>query len=186
MTVQDQGVGISAADQEKLFQPFSRLKDGHDLNPNGIGLGLSICRKVVEQFEGKIWIVQSKTAQSGAPEEHGTTFAFTMRLHDNPADSFPGLASVTSKQEPDPSSLSSLKNQINETCSAELKALQEATPAGEEEVKRARPAPSSVPHDESVESLSFEQMLLLADQKKAFKSVRVLIAEDQIIHQSLI
>jgi K+-sensing histidine kinase KdpD len=40
--VRDHGVGIRKKDQEKLFTPFAKIENGN-LNPNGVGLGLSIC-----------------------------------------------------------------------------------------------------------------------------------------------
>lgn len=52
--VQDSGIGISEADQRKLFRLFGRLSSTFSINTSGIGLGLSICKKIVETFEGKI------------------------------------------------------------------------------------------------------------------------------------
>ena len=57
--VQDTGVGIKKKDIDKLLKPFSMVKNSKNLNPNGIGLGLHICRKVVEKCAGKIWIEKS-------------------------------------------------------------------------------------------------------------------------------
>jgi len=46
--VVDSGIGISEADAAQLFQPFVCLEKGKYLNPNGIGLGLSICKAVLQ------------------------------------------------------------------------------------------------------------------------------------------
>ena len=45
--VSDTGIGIKEEDQAKLFTEFGRLDDEHGLNQNGIGLGLSICKRIV-------------------------------------------------------------------------------------------------------------------------------------------
>lgn len=47
--VRDSGSGIPDADLEKIFQPFVTTK------PNGLGLGLAICRSVAESHRGKLW-----------------------------------------------------------------------------------------------------------------------------------
>ncbi len=51
--VRDQGIGISAENQEKVFVPFIRL--GNRDVP-GTGLGLAVCRKIVEAMGGKLWV----------------------------------------------------------------------------------------------------------------------------------
>ena len=57
--IEDDGIGISKEDKKKLFKPFSRLKNGEYLNPNGHGLGLSNCKDIIEMLNGKIWIESS-------------------------------------------------------------------------------------------------------------------------------
>ncbi|MEO0472551.1 MAG: ATP-binding protein, partial [Bacteroidota bacterium] len=54
-SIQDNGIGIEDAYQDKIFSLFLRLnrKNGHQ---GGTGVGLSICRKIVHQHKGKIWI----------------------------------------------------------------------------------------------------------------------------------
>jgi PAS domain S-box-containing protein len=53
--VSDQGKGISPADKARLFQPFERLAETPTSIP-GLGLGLLVCRRLVEAHEGKIWV----------------------------------------------------------------------------------------------------------------------------------
>jgi two-component system sensor kinase FixL len=65
VSVQDSGVGIAAEVMDRLFQPFMTTK------PQGMGVGLSICRTIVEAHGGKIW-AQSEPGR-------GTTFRFTVR-----------------------------------------------------------------------------------------------------------
>jgi signal transduction histidine kinase len=50
----DTGVGIPEDKISSLFQEFSKIEDSQDLNPNGIGLGLFICKQVVEGCGGII------------------------------------------------------------------------------------------------------------------------------------
>ena len=53
-TVADTGIGISDADQRKLFRLFGKLSSSSKINTSGIGLGLHICKKIIETFGGKI------------------------------------------------------------------------------------------------------------------------------------
>jgi len=62
-----------------LFQKFQTVESSRDLNPNGIGLGLYICRKVVEACGGDIYISKS-VQKTEDPVYHGTRFVFTMSL----------------------------------------------------------------------------------------------------------
>ena len=68
----DQGVGISMDDQAKLFGPFQRLEQPIADRVKGAGLGLLVCRRLVEAHGGRIW-VESEPGQ-------GSTFFFTLPL----------------------------------------------------------------------------------------------------------
>jgi PAS domain S-box-containing protein len=52
--VEDTGIGISAADQQRLFLPFSQVESGSTRKFEGTGLGLSISKSLVELMGGKI------------------------------------------------------------------------------------------------------------------------------------
>lgn len=79
--VSDRGIGISPADQAKLFEPFQRLEK-RPSGVRGIGLGLMVCRRLVEAHGGHIW-VESKPG-------HGSSFFFTMPLSQGlPGDKMP-------------------------------------------------------------------------------------------------
>lgn len=54
-SVQDQGVGISAEDQELLFRKFFRAEDFRTRETSGTGLGLYLCMELAERMDGKIW-----------------------------------------------------------------------------------------------------------------------------------
>jgi signal transduction histidine kinase len=53
--VQDQGPGLSAEDQKKLFGKFARLSAKPTGGEHSTGLGLSIVKKMVEAMNGKVW-----------------------------------------------------------------------------------------------------------------------------------
>jgi signal transduction histidine kinase len=72
-SVKDQGIGISPDKQGRLFEPFQRIETT-GLNVSGTGLGLVVCRRLVEAHGGRIWL-QSKAGE-------GSTFYFTLPLHE--------------------------------------------------------------------------------------------------------
>src|SRR5215831_11706696 len=63
--VEDNGIGL--VDCEKVFEPFFTTKE------NGMGMGLAICRSIVDRHHGKLWATSNKT--------FGTTFSFTLPFH---------------------------------------------------------------------------------------------------------
>jgi two-component system, sensor histidine kinase and response regulator len=60
--VQDEGPGLSEADQQKLFSKFTRLTPEPTAQENSTGLGLFIVKKLVETMNGKVWC-QSQLGQ---------------------------------------------------------------------------------------------------------------------------
>jgi PAS domain S-box-containing protein len=72
VSVSDCGIGFDPTDSERIFMPFERLHNRAKYP--GTGIGLSICRKIIERHDGTI----QATGQSGV----GATFTFTLpRLH---------------------------------------------------------------------------------------------------------
>lgn len=60
--VKDTGAGIAAEDLPHLFQKFYRVDNSSTRTVGGTGLGLFICRKIVEMYNGKLW-VESETGK---------------------------------------------------------------------------------------------------------------------------
>jgi len=54
--VRDTGCGMSQQDKAKLFVPFTMLSANKNLNPNGTGMGLSICKRIAESMNGAVWV----------------------------------------------------------------------------------------------------------------------------------
>jgi len=71
ISVADNGKGIAAADQERIFDVFTSLGQSQQRKPgSSTGIGLAIVRKIVETHEGRVW-VESSPGQ-------GTRFHFTL------------------------------------------------------------------------------------------------------------
>ena len=56
LAVSDQGLGIPAAEQRRVFEKFYRLDPGMTRGIGGTGLGLYICRELVRRVGGRIWV----------------------------------------------------------------------------------------------------------------------------------
>ena len=99
ISVSDEGAGVAGEDLPRLFTKFSRIDARRDHRVGGHGLGLAICKGIVEAHGGRIW------AESDG-EGRGTLFTFTIPAVDEsmtgrlpePADGLagPGLAPTAS------------------------------------------------------------------------------------------
>ena len=65
-SVEDNGIGMAAADLDMIFNLFARL----DTESEGSGIGLSICKRIVESYGGRIWVKSEK--------EKGSIFYFSV------------------------------------------------------------------------------------------------------------
>ena len=80
VAVEDEGPGLDPATADRIFDPFVTTK------PSGMGMGLAICRSIIEAHGGRLW------ASPRAP--HGTAFCFTVPAEaESATEEPPGLQS---------------------------------------------------------------------------------------------
>jgi PAS domain S-box-containing protein len=68
--VSDRGKGLSSSEQARIFGPFQRLENSRPDQARGAGLGLMVCRRLVEAHGGEIWVESKKGS--------GSTFFFSL------------------------------------------------------------------------------------------------------------
>lgn len=73
--VRNQGKGLAPQDQERIFEPFYRVDKAYSREQGSAGLGLSICRKIIEEHQGLI----------GVKSKPGAQTVFYIRLQESPA-----------------------------------------------------------------------------------------------------
>ena len=86
--VEDNGRGIAKDDQEKIFERFQQAGNVLTDKPQGTGLGLPICRQILQRFGGEIWVA----SELG----RGTTFSF--RIPQSPKATETGEAAFEAAQ----------------------------------------------------------------------------------------
>ena len=69
----DTGIGIKEEDRSKVFKMFGKLEATASINTTGVGLGLSICKKIIEALDGCIYLADEEGGQ-------GTKFVFVLTL----------------------------------------------------------------------------------------------------------
>jgi signal transduction histidine kinase len=70
--VKDTGIGISKDQQEHIYEVFRKIENNNADHSEGTGIGLSICKKLVEGLDGNLWV-------ESLPGK-GSTFYFTLRF----------------------------------------------------------------------------------------------------------
>jgi len=85
-TVVDQGIGISAAERDRLFAPFGRTSAARLSGIEGTGLGLYISRRIIDAHGGTIDVEDTPGG--------GSTFVVTLPLHDAAARETVGSANA--------------------------------------------------------------------------------------------
>ncbi|PWB36502.1 hybrid sensor histidine kinase/response regulator [Pseudomonas sp. NDM] len=89
LTVQDSGVGISAEDQQRLFEPFAQAQNGSRQATSGAGLGLVISRNLCEMMGGQL--------QLNSQPELGTQVCVSLPLQIRPATTHPAKSELAIK-----------------------------------------------------------------------------------------
>ena len=74
LSVEDNGIGIPGDSRKLIFEAFYQAKDQNLKKPEGSGLGLTICKKIIERHNGKIWVENSRAG--------GSVFTFSIPLSD--------------------------------------------------------------------------------------------------------
>ena len=69
-SVRDDGLGIPLVEQQRIFEKFHRLDPNMTRGVGGTGLGLYICKQLIDQMNGRIWVASR--------EGEGSTFAFEL------------------------------------------------------------------------------------------------------------
>jgi len=77
VSVRDQGVGIPPEKQKLLFTKFYRADEFLKLAVRGTGVGLALCKYIVEAHGGRIWVESQ--------EDLGSTFSFSLPIYENAA-----------------------------------------------------------------------------------------------------
>ena len=81
ISVTDDGAGIPAAEQQRIFERFYRVDNGTTRATGGVGLGLYIAKELVESMGGRLWV----TSEPGT----GSTFRFSLPLARRDDDAAP-------------------------------------------------------------------------------------------------
>ena len=79
ITVEDDGPGIPPEDREHVFDRFFRGRAARDAHPTGTGLGLHVCRRLVEAHGGRIWV-------EGGDGRSAISFSVPVARRDHAAD----------------------------------------------------------------------------------------------------
>jgi PAS domain S-box-containing protein len=85
LRVRDRGIGLPEPFLERIFEPFGRASNAVERNIEGLGLGLYICRQIVEQHGGRLW------AESDG-EGKGTTMLLRLPASDCVTDDAASVA----------------------------------------------------------------------------------------------
>jgi CheY-like chemotaxis protein len=89
ISVSDNGPGIDAHQRARIFEPFARLAEGA-----GLGMGLAICKRIVEAHHGKLWCESSDWG--------GAKFVFTIPKPQDQHGTIDAAASAGAAPDPDP------------------------------------------------------------------------------------
>jgi two-component system phosphate regulon sensor histidine kinase PhoR len=83
--VRDEGPGIQKSHQQRIFERFYRVERQRNTDLGSTGLGLAICRHIIQNHGGRIWV---QSPNSG--ETRGSTFYFSLSLSESAQAEAPG------------------------------------------------------------------------------------------------
>ncbi len=64
VSVSDSGPGVPPEHKERIFEKFHQVKKGKKINGQGVGLGLAICRTIIDAHHGQIWVEDNPSGGS--------------------------------------------------------------------------------------------------------------------------
>lgn len=73
VSVKDKGCGIETEGQKLLFNKYCRVEQENQIRTKGYGLGLFLCREIIENHEGKVWV--------NSEVDKGSTFYFSLPVN---------------------------------------------------------------------------------------------------------
>ncbi|TFF89279.1 MAG: ATP-binding protein [Promethearchaeota archaeon] len=79
VSIKDNGIGLTKEEKEQIFKQFGKIErygQGWDVGIEGTGLGLYICKEIVELHEGEIWV-------ESEGRNKGSTFSFSIPIMKN-------------------------------------------------------------------------------------------------------
>jgi len=82
-SVTDEGIGIPAGEQDRIFEKFYRVDPSMRRGIGGTGLGLYICRELIRHMQGRLWVA----SRPGG----GSTFSFELPLAERGAEVVVGV-----------------------------------------------------------------------------------------------
>ncbi|WP_330482184.1 ATP-binding protein [Tumidithrix elongata] len=161
--VRDTGIGIPTEKMEYLFKPFSQVDMSATRQFGGTGLGLVICKRLIEMMGGEIW-VESKM-------QKGTTFWFTIPMK-----------SPHSTVKPKDHSSYTQKVSTKGSSSYVVESLNDREISNIHRVSKD----VSIEQDNSAQKVNPEPSLLEKGDLSEYSSIKILIAEDNPVNQKVI
>ncbi len=78
VTITDQGIGVPENERQRIFDRFSRLDSRYVRERKGAGLGLYICKAIIEAHGGRIWVEPTPVIGVDGGSGHGSRFNFSL------------------------------------------------------------------------------------------------------------
>lgn len=170
ISVSDDGMGIPESDQKHIFRRFYRASNGINSKQMGSGLGLMLCRRLVEMHYGRLTFTSK--------EHVGTTFFVHL-----PADGsryFPGAAELDSRRGGEDAALTTGLSLKDSVIDARLGSIDEHALKGEEEGGQLLQTDTegSLPQDEESNETNKDTILFVDDNIELLRYLRMSFSGD--------